>query len=73
VVLTRYRRLFPGETILVIGASGTVGTALLERLLTGSVQGKPIALLMSVLSAPIVRRAGGGDLLARQAAPSHIR
>src|SRR6202163_1825950 len=28
-MLTRYRRLFPGETILVIGASGTVGTALL--------------------------------------------
>jgi NADPH:quinone reductase-like Zn-dependent oxidoreductase len=29
-MLTRYRRLFPGETILVIGASGTVGTALLD-------------------------------------------
>ena len=26
----RYRRLFPGETILVIGASGAVGTALLD-------------------------------------------
>src|ERR1700675_5088297 len=29
-MLTRYRRLFSGETILVIGASGTVGTALLD-------------------------------------------
>ena len=29
-MLTRYRRLFAGETILVIGASGTVGTALLD-------------------------------------------
>ena len=29
-VLTRYRRLLPGATILVIGASGTVGTALLD-------------------------------------------
>jgi NADPH:quinone reductase-like Zn-dependent oxidoreductase len=29
-MLTRYRRLLPGETILVIGASGTVGTALLD-------------------------------------------
>jgi NADPH:quinone reductase-like Zn-dependent oxidoreductase len=29
-MLTRYRRFFPGETILVIGASGTVGTALLD-------------------------------------------
>ena len=29
-MLTRYRHLFPGETILVIGASGTVGTALLD-------------------------------------------
>src|SRR5580704_6740146 len=28
-MLTRYRRFSPGETILVIGASGTVGTALL--------------------------------------------
>jgi NADPH:quinone reductase-like Zn-dependent oxidoreductase len=29
-MLTRYRRLLPGATILVIGASGTVGTALLD-------------------------------------------
>ena len=29
-MLTRYRRLAPGATILVIGASGTVGTALLD-------------------------------------------
>jgi NADPH:quinone reductase-like Zn-dependent oxidoreductase len=29
-MLTRYRRLFPGNTILVIGASGSVGTALLD-------------------------------------------
>jgi NADPH:quinone reductase-like Zn-dependent oxidoreductase len=29
-MLTRYRRLLPGETILAIGASGTVGTALLD-------------------------------------------
>ena len=29
-MLTRYCRLSPGETILVIGASGTVGTALLD-------------------------------------------
>src|SRR5579863_10243180 len=29
-MLTRYRRLIPGETILVIGASGSVGTAMLE-------------------------------------------
>src|SRR6202142_813513 len=29
-MLTRYRRLISGETILVIGASGTVGTALLD-------------------------------------------
>jgi NADPH:quinone reductase-like Zn-dependent oxidoreductase len=29
-MLTRYRRLVPGATILVIGASGTVGTALLD-------------------------------------------
>jgi NADPH:quinone reductase-like Zn-dependent oxidoreductase len=29
-MLTRYRRFFPGETILVVGASGTVGTALLD-------------------------------------------
>jgi NADPH:quinone reductase-like Zn-dependent oxidoreductase len=29
-MLTRYRRLSPGETVLVIGASGTVGTALLD-------------------------------------------
>jgi NADPH:quinone reductase-like Zn-dependent oxidoreductase len=29
-MLTRYRRLPPGRTILVIGASGTVGTALLD-------------------------------------------
>jgi NADPH:quinone reductase-like Zn-dependent oxidoreductase len=29
-MLTRYRRLPPGATILVIGASGTVGTALLD-------------------------------------------
>src|ERR1700688_2018966 len=29
-MLTRYRRFLPGETILVIGASGTVGTALLD-------------------------------------------
>jgi NADPH:quinone reductase-like Zn-dependent oxidoreductase len=29
-MLTRYRRLEPGATILVIGASGTVGTALLD-------------------------------------------
>src|SRR5580704_6389201 len=29
-MLTRYRRLPPGDTILVIGASGTVGTALLD-------------------------------------------
>jgi NADPH:quinone reductase-like Zn-dependent oxidoreductase len=29
-MLTRHRRLSPGETILVIGASGTVGTALLD-------------------------------------------
>jgi NADPH:quinone reductase-like Zn-dependent oxidoreductase len=29
-MLTRYRRFAPGETILVIGASGTVGTALLD-------------------------------------------
>src|ERR1700687_2409255 len=29
-MLTRYRRLSPGETILIIGASGTVGTALLD-------------------------------------------
>src|SRR6202041_1606854 len=29
-MLTRYRRLSAGETILVIGASGTVGTALLD-------------------------------------------
>jgi NADPH:quinone reductase-like Zn-dependent oxidoreductase len=29
-MLTRHRRLVPGETILVIGASGTVGTALLD-------------------------------------------
>ena len=29
-MLTRYRKLAPGSTILVIGASGTVGTALLD-------------------------------------------
>ena len=29
-MLTRYRRFLPGETILVIGASGTVGKALLD-------------------------------------------
>ena len=29
-MLTRFRRFSPGETILVIGASGTVGTALLD-------------------------------------------
>src|SRR5271154_2846748 len=29
-MLTRYRRLSPGATILVVGASGTVGTALLD-------------------------------------------
>jgi NADPH:quinone reductase-like Zn-dependent oxidoreductase len=29
-MLTRHRRLFPGERILIIGASGTVGTALLD-------------------------------------------
>jgi NADPH:quinone reductase-like Zn-dependent oxidoreductase len=29
-MLTRYRKLAPGATILVIGASGTVGTALLD-------------------------------------------
>ena len=29
-MLTRYRSFLPGETILVIGASGTVGTALLD-------------------------------------------
>jgi NADPH:quinone reductase-like Zn-dependent oxidoreductase len=29
-MLTRYKRLAPGSTILVIGASGTVGTALLD-------------------------------------------
>lgn len=29
-MLTRYRKLAPGTTILVIGASGTVGTALLD-------------------------------------------
>jgi NADPH:quinone reductase-like Zn-dependent oxidoreductase len=29
-MLTRYRRFLAGETILVIGASGTVGTALLD-------------------------------------------
>ncbi|WP_164548682.1 MULTISPECIES: zinc-binding dehydrogenase [Mesorhizobium] len=29
-MLTRYRRLSPGDTILVIGASGSVGTALLD-------------------------------------------
>jgi NADPH:quinone reductase-like Zn-dependent oxidoreductase len=29
-MLTRYRRLNPGETILVIGASGSVGTAMLD-------------------------------------------
>jgi NADPH:quinone reductase-like Zn-dependent oxidoreductase len=29
-MLTRYRRLLPGETILVIGASGAVGMALLD-------------------------------------------
>jgi len=29
-MLTRYRGLFAGDTILVIGASGTVGTALLD-------------------------------------------
>jgi NADPH:quinone reductase-like Zn-dependent oxidoreductase len=29
-MLTRYRRLAPGATILAIGASGTVGTALLD-------------------------------------------
>jgi NADPH:quinone reductase-like Zn-dependent oxidoreductase len=29
-MLTRYRSFSPGETILVIGASGTVGTALLD-------------------------------------------
>jgi NADPH:quinone reductase-like Zn-dependent oxidoreductase len=29
-MLTRYRRLPPGATILIIGASGTVGTALLD-------------------------------------------
>ena len=29
-MLTRYRRFISGETILVIGASGTVGTALLD-------------------------------------------
>lgn len=29
-MLTRYRRLPPGATILVVGASGTVGTALLD-------------------------------------------
>ena len=29
-MLTRYRRFSPGQTILVIGASGTVGTALLD-------------------------------------------
>jgi NADPH:quinone reductase-like Zn-dependent oxidoreductase len=29
-MLTRYRHLSPGATILVIGASGTVGTALLD-------------------------------------------
>lgn len=29
-MLTRYRRLSPGATILAIGASGTVGTALLD-------------------------------------------
>jgi NADPH:quinone reductase-like Zn-dependent oxidoreductase len=29
-MLTRYRRLPPGATVLVIGASGTVGTALLD-------------------------------------------
>ena len=29
-MLTRHRRLFPGETVLVIGVSGKVGTALLD-------------------------------------------
>jgi NADPH:quinone reductase-like Zn-dependent oxidoreductase len=29
-MLTRFRRFSPGETILVVGASGTVGTALLD-------------------------------------------
>ncbi|MGC1352628.1 MAG: zinc-binding dehydrogenase, partial [Xanthobacteraceae bacterium] len=29
-MLTRYTRLLPGATILIIGASGTVGTALLD-------------------------------------------
>src|ERR1700720_4818398 len=29
-MLTRYRQLSPGATILAIGASGTVGTALLD-------------------------------------------
>jgi NADPH:quinone reductase-like Zn-dependent oxidoreductase len=29
-MLTRYRKLVPGATVLVIGASGTVGTALLD-------------------------------------------
>ena len=29
-MLTRYRRFFPGDMILVVGASGTVGTAMLD-------------------------------------------
>src|ERR1700679_4236416 len=29
-MLTRYRSFSPGETILIVGASGTVGTALLD-------------------------------------------
>ena len=38
-MLTRYTRLLPGATILVIGASGTVGTALLDLAASSRPQG----------------------------------
>ena len=50
-MLTRYRRLPPGATILAIGASGTVGTALLDLArhlgLRRSAPARPRTLLLS--------------------------
>ena len=55
-MLTRYRRLLPGATILVIGGSGTVGTALLD--LARHLGIKAIG-TCSAANMPIVERLGG--------------
>jgi NADPH:quinone reductase-like Zn-dependent oxidoreductase len=75
-MLTRYRDLPPGATILVIGASGTVGTALLDLArhlglkAIGTCSGTNLAVIERFGAAAIDYRAGDFVTAVRQLTPA---